>query len=420
MALDIGAMRSVGVHADATLVDQAVDVANLYAVFQPIVDLETGDKMAYEALARWRDGELRPDTAFPAAAREARLAELDWACRAAAVRGALDAGLGGGPALFINVETASIGLGVPSQFADLLAHAAGELSIVVEITERALLRDPSGVLRIAAFAREHGWGVALDDVGAEPASLTLLPFIAPDVIKLDISLIQDRIGVEQGQVMAAVMAHAEATGAAILAEGIETDDHLDQALALGATLGQGWLFGRPGSLTDATPPQRRIALRSPPDPPSTPFSMVRESPRLRIGRKRTLLGLSRHIESQGMKEPGLVVLSTFQTADRFTPGTHRRYERLGHRCGLVGAIGADMPPEPATGVRGAALSVNDPLRDEWTVISVGSHYAGALIARDLHDDGPDDDRRFEFVVTHDRDLVLRSARSLMSRIVPLS
>ncbi|GAC1534060.1 MAG: hypothetical protein NVS3B12_14330 [Acidimicrobiales bacterium] len=105
-----------------------------YAVFQPIVDLASGDKVAYEALAPWRDADLRPDTAFPAAARDGRLRKLDWACRAAAVRGAIDADLTCGPALFINVETASMGTVIPPQFAELLARAAEKWSVVVEIT----------------------------------------------------------------------------------------------------------------------------------------------------------------------------------------------------------------------------------------------------------------------------------------------
>ena len=46
--------------------------------------------------------------------------------------------------------------------------------------------------------------------------------------------------------MNAVNAHAERTGAVVLAEGIETEEHLATARALGATLGQGWYFGRPG------------------------------------------------------------------------------------------------------------------------------------------------------------------------------
>ncbi|PRC61830.1 diguanylate phosphodiesterase, partial [Mycobacterium sp. ITM-2017-0098] len=58
----------------------------------------------------------------------------------------------------------------------------------------------------------------------------------------------DRI---QARTIAAVMAHHERTGALILAEGIETDEHLEQALAYGATMGQGYRFGRPGELDTA-------------------------------------------------------------------------------------------------------------------------------------------------------------------------
>ncbi|GAC1309676.1 MAG: hypothetical protein NVSMB16_06180 [Acidimicrobiales bacterium] len=401
------------------MVERALDPADLHSAYQPIVDIASGETVAYEALARWHDPELHPDVAFAAAARAGRIPELDWACRAAPLRGALDAGLGHAAALFVNVEVTAIGTGIPDAYAALANRAAGELSIVIEITERELLADPGGVLRIAAYARERGWGVALDDVGAEPASLTLLPFIAPDVIKLDISLVQDRPGVEAGRVMAAVLAHAETTRALILAEGIETEAHLEQALALGATLGQGWLFARPGPLTDLRPSQRTIPVVRPPEPPSSPFSLVDQSDRLRVGRKRMLLGVSRHIESRAMVDEGIVLLSTFQTAERFTFGTRRRYEALGRRCALVGALGSDMPAEPAPGVRGAAIAHDDVLRGEWTVISVGSHYAGALIASDLGDDGAEDDRRFAFVVTHDRSLVLAAARSLMSRIVPV-
>lgn len=49
---------------------------------------------------------------------------------------------------------------------------------------------------------------------------------------------------------------------------------------------------------------------------------------------------------------------------------------------------------------------------------VGTHYFAALIARDLGDTGADDDRRFEFVLTHDRRVVVAAARSLMNRVLP--
>jgi EAL domain-containing protein (putative c-di-GMP-specific phosphodiesterase class I) len=65
------------------------------SVYQPIVDLDTGEVVAYEALARGPEGSPleRPDRLFAAAREAGRVSDLDWACRAAALRGALDARL---------------------------------------------------------------------------------------------------------------------------------------------------------------------------------------------------------------------------------------------------------------------------------------------------------------------------------------
>ena len=49
---------------------------------------------------------------------------------------------------------------------------------------------------------------------------------------------------------------------------------------------------------------------------------------------------------------------------------------------------------------------------------IAPHFAGLLAARELDDEGPDLDRRFDFVVTYDRDVVLDAARSLMGRVAP--
>jgi len=412
-------VSAVGV-VGSTLVTRALRPLNLYAAYQAIVDLDDRRVVAYEALARWRDADLNPDVVFPAAAASGQLPALDGACRRAAIQGALDAGMAKGQTLFINAEPATFGTDISEEAAALLERATTELRIMIELTERSLLRNPSEVLRIVRWARAHGCGIALDDVGAEPDSLTILPFIAPDVIKLDISLVQEQPGVEQGRIMAAVLAHAEATGATILAEGIETPEHLEQAQALGATLGQGWYFGRPGRLRVDPSCPSPIVLSVPAHPAPTPFSLVARSDRKRIGRKKMLLGMSRHLESLGHKDRDLVVLAAFQTAERFTDATKRRYEKLGLHCPLVGALGVGMPADPAVGVRGANLSRGDALAGEWTVVVVGSHYAGALIAKDCGDVGPEIDRRFEFLVSHDRALVLDAARSLLSRLIPLN
>ncbi len=58
------------------------------------------------------------------------------------------------------------------------------------------------------------------------------------------------------------------------------------------------------------------------------------------------------------------------------------------------------------------------MRGEWAVAVLAPHFAAALLARDLGDDGPDADRRFEFALTYDRERVAAAARSLMSHITP--
>jgi len=75
-----------------------------------------------------------------------------------------------------------------------------------------------------------------------------------------------------------------------------------------------------------------------------------------------------------------------------------------------------MTAEPAPGVRGAYLAPDDILRHEWNLAVLGPHYAGALVARDLGDSGPDRDRRFEFALTFDRDLVVDVAAALIARV----
>src|SRR5204863_14985 len=105
--------------------------------------------------------------------------------------------------------------------------------------------------------REGGWGIALDDVGTDATSLALMPFLDPDVIKLDLRLIQDTPTEDLAEVVNAVNAEAERSNLTILSEGIETEEHVRTSLAFGATLGQGWMFGKPAPLPDPLPdPQR--------------------------------------------------------------------------------------------------------------------------------------------------------------------
>ena len=110
------------------------------------------------------------------------MAEFDAALREAAVRGfELN---GSGPfALFLNAA------------AETLGDAAEQIpstrqTVVIEITERALIANPDSLLHALTRFRVHGWGVAIDDVGADSRSLALMPLLYPDVIKLDLRRLQ--------------------------------------------------------------------------------------------------------------------------------------------------------------------------------------------------------------------------------------
>ncbi|MCM3920687.1 EAL domain-containing protein [Frankia sp. AiPs1] len=398
--------------------DEILATGALVPSYQPLVDLESGAIAGYEALARWPAiGRVEPITAFAEAQAQGRLAELDWACRLAALRGALDVSLGNEQTLFVNAAAPSFVSPQPPAARDLVDEAIRELRVVLELTENSLASHPSGLLRTIRWARDQGWGIALDDVGVNPDSLALLPFVAPDVIKLDLSLVQQTPLPHQARTIAAVMAHAERTGAVILAEGIETRGHLEQALAFGARYGQGWFFGHPGPLAKAASTARLPFTQRPARPPTTPFELVRDGGDLRVGRKKLLLAMSHQIERQAMSlgDPP-VVLSTFQTAGNFTSATSRQYACLAVACPFVGVLAAGLTPAACPGVCDVSLAASDPLVGEWAVTAVGPHYASALIARDLADEGPDIDRRFEFVITHDREKVVSAGRSLMGRI----
>jgi len=128
--------------------DDALRPGGVHSVFQPIVELDTGRVVAYEALARGPEGPLqRPDLLFAAARAAGRLAELDEICRAAAFRGAVTQGLLAPLTVFVNVEPEVLDSAPLDDLLAIAESAPGELRLVMEITERALAARPAELLR---------------------------------------------------------------------------------------------------------------------------------------------------------------------------------------------------------------------------------------------------------------------------------
>jgi EAL domain-containing protein (putative c-di-GMP-specific phosphodiesterase class I) len=217
---------------DSPDVDAAASGVGPVPSFQPIVSLPDEAIVGFEALARWPSlDDPNPLAVFAHATAAGTLDRLDQLCIDAAISAALHAGMGPSTLLAINAEPASVY--VPRAQDAVLARGHDELTLMFELTERGLLAHPHALLAKVAALRADGFAIALDDVGAHPDSLALLDVIAPEIVKLDLHLVQAQPRRDQARTLAAVLAHHERTGAVILAEGIENDEHLEQALALG-------------------------------------------------------------------------------------------------------------------------------------------------------------------------------------------
>jgi EAL domain-containing protein (putative c-di-GMP-specific phosphodiesterase class I) len=237
----------------------------LCPVLQPVIDLDAVAVAGYEALARVRHGypQLTPDQMFRWARRHDRTNELDWLCRCAAFRVAIKQQLTPPMPLLVNAEPAALDSGAPANLLADLQNARRQLRIVVELTERELADNPGQLFRVVDSMRALGWEIAVDDVGAEPISLALLPLLEPDIIKLDRMLIAEPTTPEHARIALAVAAEMDRTGAAVIVEGVETVEQLEIARAWGARYAQGFLWGRPEHRprTDLPPSPLPMAAR---------------------------------------------------------------------------------------------------------------------------------------------------------------
>ena len=217
--------------------------AELEIVFQPLVDLENNDFVAYEALARFPEDPERTTSGWFAAARELGVgAQLELTAIRAAL-GHLD-DIPPETALAINVSPT---VAITDEFFELVLPVAHRL--IIELTEHEPVHDYEAVVEGLADLRRLGARVAIDDVGAGFASLRHILRLAPDIVKLDLSLthgIEDDPNVHA--LTEALVRFSENTGALITAEGIETTSELRLLRMLGIDHGQGYLLGRPGPL----------------------------------------------------------------------------------------------------------------------------------------------------------------------------
>ena len=118
--------------------------------------------------------------------------------------------------------------------------------VVVEITEHDPVEDYAALNAALAPLRAAGARIAVDDTGAGFASMRHVLELHPDIIKIDLAIVQG-VDVDPGRgALAGMLASfAGALGILVVAEGVETPVQRDRLLELGVVLGQGDLLGRP-------------------------------------------------------------------------------------------------------------------------------------------------------------------------------
>jgi EAL domain-containing protein (putative c-di-GMP-specific phosphodiesterase class I) len=210
----------------------------LTPVFQPIVDLESGEHVGYEALTRFESGQ-RPDLCFADAWSVGLGADLEIATLEMAVAAARD--LPAGRWLDLNVSPRL--LADPERLRDALLTA--QRPLVLEITEHDAI-DNYGPVREAVRGLGHDARLAVDDAGAGVANFGHIIELRPDFVKLDISLVRGVNANLGRQAMVVGMRHFSRTaGCRLIAEGVETEEEARTLTGLGVEFGQGYLFGRP-------------------------------------------------------------------------------------------------------------------------------------------------------------------------------
>jgi diguanylate cyclase (GGDEF)-like protein len=209
-------------------------------VFQPLVALATGQVSGYEALTRFRQPPKRfPDEWFNLAAKVG----MGGALEAAAIKAALAVpGRPAGTYLSLNLSPST--LTAPEVVAVLPEDLTG---LVIEVTEHELATDDAALTADLDALRARGARVAVDDAGAGYAGLQQLMRVAPDLIKLDRTQVQniDQDPAKQALVDSFVR-FGRRTGAQVVAEGIETEEELRVLADLDVNYGQGYFLAKPG------------------------------------------------------------------------------------------------------------------------------------------------------------------------------
>jgi diguanylate cyclase (GGDEF)-like protein len=226
----------------------AIAAGEFVPYYQPQMDLQTGQLIGFEVLARWRSptkGVLEPDQFMNIAEGSGLIAALSMSVMKQALHESRD-----WPAhlkIAVNISPVQFR---DSQLAERILKLLAETNfpgsrLEVEITESSFLEDRETALTIVESLKNMGVTISLDDFGTGYASLSQLQSLPFDRIKIDKSFVASLLSDAQSDaIVSTILSLGHALRLPITAEGIEDDGTKDRLQRLGCSDGQGWLFGK--------------------------------------------------------------------------------------------------------------------------------------------------------------------------------
>jgi diguanylate cyclase (GGDEF)-like protein len=241
---------------------KAVDREEFRLYYQPIVSLESGDIVGFEALIRW----LHParGLTYPAAflplAEETGLSVVmgNWILREACKQlKAWQIGPASGHDLWVSVNLSSRQLLQPD-LTKVVAQTLAEAQVVpsslqLEVTEGIIMDEPEAATAVLLSLRALGVRLPIDDFGTGYSSLAYLHRFPISSLKIDKSFVKNvDSGGEDEVIVRTIVNLAHNLAMDVIAEGVETEEQLESLKALGCEFGQGFLFSKAVPAKEAT------------------------------------------------------------------------------------------------------------------------------------------------------------------------
>lgn len=231
---------------------RAIHEGQLALFYQPKIDLKRNRITAVEALIRWihpEHGFVRPDEFIEKAEQTGVIGEMtDWVLGTALAQAAEWHARGLEIDMAVNVSARLLG-----DFEFVAAVEKGlktwkipPASLILEVTESALMDDPAKAMEVIKALSALGARISIDDFGTGYSSLGYLKDLPADELKIDMCFVRSMLeNKSDATIVQSTIGLAHGLGLKVVAEGIETEEIAEELAGMACDVGQGYLYSKP-------------------------------------------------------------------------------------------------------------------------------------------------------------------------------